>query len=157
MRKILWALLVAVSVAGIASCLKDDDYEPCVEKTLEQDQPLMTQFAASNSITTTADASGILYEIIEPGSDQHPTTSSRIVAKYEGKNMGGVVFDSGQFPEAYPLSNLIRGWQVILPKIGVGGKMKMIIPSSLAYGCNAPDAKVLNQPLYFDVELISIQ
>ncbi len=157
MKKIVLGLgIVTVFAAG---CLKnnDDDYKPCVVRTLEQDKPLMNKFATDSSITVTEDPSGILYQIIQPGSSTTPSKSSLIMAKYVGRNLSGVLFDSGQFDRPYALSGLISGWQIILPKIGVGGRMKMIIPSSLAYGCLGPTAAVYNQPLYFDVELISVQ
>ena len=153
MKKIfVFAALISVLTTG---CLKDDS-KPCKPKTLEQDMPGMTKFAADHSINTTKDESGILYEIINPGSDKKPNVNSKIVAKYVGLNLSGVQFDSGQFSEPYALSGLIEGWQIILQKIGEGGKMKMIIPSGLAYKCYAPTQSTLNQPLYFDVELISV-
>lgn len=141
----------------VYGCLKNDDYEPCQPRTLEQDMPAMTKFAADSSINTTQDASGLLYEIIDQGTGAVPTAGSRIVAKYTGRNLKGELFDSGQFPQPYPLSTLIQGWQIGIPKIRVGGKIKLIIPSSLAYGCYTNDARVLNQPLYFHVELISVE
>ena len=60
------------------------------------------------------------------------------------------------------LSNLIAGWHRGLPQIGVGGKITLYIPPSLAYG---PDA-IYNQGvevipanayMIFDIELLNIQ
>ncbi len=159
MKKILWPVPVVVAMIALVfvSCFKKKEVEPCVTRTLEQDMLLMTKFATDNSITTMKDPSGILFQIIEAGNATHPSSSSSIVVKYTGKNMSGTTFDSGTFDKAYPLSDLIKGWQIALPKIGVGGKMKAIMPSVLCYGCNAPSHAVLNQPLYFEIELVSIQ
>ncbi len=149
-------LVIAGLLVVIASgCLKSDKVEPCVVKTLEQDKAAMTPFAADSSITE--EANGILYKIITPGNATRPAINSLIVAKYVGKNLSGVQFDAGQFNQPIALSELIPGWQIIMPKIGVGGRVKMVIPSSLAYGCRAPARDVYNQPLYFDVELVSVQ
>lgn len=153
MKKILLATGLLATIA--LGCLKSDEVEPCVVKTIEQDKAVMTKFAADSSIIT-EDPSGILYQIITPGNATRPTANSLIVAKYVGKNLSGVQFDAGQFGEPIPLSDLISGWQIIMPKVGVGGRVKMIIPSSLAYGCRARTRDVLNQPLYFDVELVSV-
>jgi FKBP-type peptidyl-prolyl cis-trans isomerase FkpA len=47
-----------------------------------------------------------------------------------------------------PLNNLIAGWKEGLPYIGEGGKIKLVIPSHLAYN---------NGVLVFDVTLHYIQ
>jgi FKBP-type peptidyl-prolyl cis-trans isomerase len=70
--------------------------------------------------------------IIEKGNDSHPVASSTITVNYKGYYLDGDVFDEGQFFTA-PLSNLIEGWKEGIPLIGEGGKMKLIIPSHLAY------------------------
>jgi FKBP-type peptidyl-prolyl cis-trans isomerase FkpA len=45
-----------------------------------------------------------------------------------------------------------------LPKIQVGGHIKLLIPSHLAYGC-AGQAPLVpgDAPLYFDITLVSLQ
>jgi len=141
----------------LSACLKNKNEESCVTKTLEQDLPVMTQFATDSSITTERDEqTGLLYEILEPGNEVKPSVSSIITVKYVGRRMNGIQFDASESLR-YSLSQLIPGWQVALPKIGVGGKMKIIIPSSLAYGCYTLDPVVSNQPLYFYIELLKVE
>jgi len=51
---------------------------------------------------------------------------------------------------------LIAGWQIGLPLIHKGGEIKLIVPSSLAYGCgNGP--LPANSILYFDIHLVDVQ
>jgi FKBP-type peptidyl-prolyl cis-trans isomerase len=39
-----------------------------------------------------------------------------------------------------------------------GGHMKMVVPSSLAYGCTGiPGVIPPNTPLYFDIVLVNVQ
>ncbi|MCH5689531.1 FKBP-type peptidyl-prolyl cis-trans isomerase [Niabella sp. W65] len=56
---------------------------------------------------------------------------------------------------SFTLNGVIQGWTIGIPKIKAGGKIKMIIPSSLGYGCY--QGTRMNQPLYFYVELISVK
>jgi hypothetical protein len=54
------------------------------------------------------------------------------------------------------LGSLIPGWQIGLPLIHKGGEIKLIVPSSLAYGCgNGP--LPANSILYFDIHLVDVQ
>jgi FKBP-type peptidyl-prolyl cis-trans isomerase FkpA len=48
------------------------------------------------------------------------------------------------------------GWQIGLPKIGVGGHIIMLVPSGFAYGCTGYGPVPANAPLYFDVRLLQV-
>lgn len=120
----------------------------------EQDQ--MISFAKSHTINYTTDASGILYEIITPGNSTHPTVSNTVTVTYIGTLMNGNQFDAGTI--TYALSQLIQGWQIAVPKIGVGGEIKVLIPSSLGYGSAGAGSSIPgNSPLYFDIRLIAVK
>jgi FKBP-type peptidyl-prolyl cis-trans isomerase len=71
----------------------------------------------------------------------------------------GVIFessyDSGQ-PATFPLDGVIAGWTQGIPGMQVGGKRRLIIPASLAYGERASEKIPANSDLVFDVELVSI-
>lgn len=71
----------------------------------------------------------------------------------------GVIFesskDSGK-PASFPLSGVIQGWQQGVPGMKVGGKRRLVIPASLAYGDQASATIPANSDLVFDIELISI-
>ncbi|MCH5597004.1 FKBP-type peptidyl-prolyl cis-trans isomerase [Niabella ginsengisoli] len=159
MKKILLLLFVATSVFGIIGCLKnDDDYKPCVAKTLEEDMPAMTKFATDSAISTMQDASGLLYQIIDPGTGASPTSNSTVTAKYVGRTLDGKGFDSSYVRDPggtqFQLNGVIEGWTIGIPKIKEGGKIKLIIPSSLAYGCAYHPLQ--NQSLYFYIELVKV-
>jgi len=110
--------------------------------------------------------SGLLYEIIEPGDQSQMPTDDRDMVKvmYEGKLKDGQVFDSsyekGDTIE-FALNRVIRGWTEGMKLIGKGGKVKLYIPSDLAYGeYGQPRSQVPigpNEPLVFDIELIDIE
>jgi FKBP-type peptidyl-prolyl cis-trans isomerase FkpA len=50
----------------------------------------------------------------------------------------------------------IPGWQIGLPKIGVGGHIELFIPSALAWGCTGYGPVPANAPVYFDVKLLQV-
>jgi FKBP-type peptidyl-prolyl cis-trans isomerase len=157
MRKIIlgFAVLASLTVSPIG-CSKDNS--GCTEKTVASEQGAMQAFAATNSITTTAHSSGIQYQIINPGSGAAPTINSRVKVKYTGKFMDGTVFDS-QPTNAIelPLNGVIAGWQIGIPLIQKGGTIKLIIPSSLAYGCAGRSPTIPSYSiLYFEVELVDV-
>lgn len=152
---VIAALLI--SVAAMSGCIKNDDpVEPCTPKTAESELPVMTKFAADSSISTTLDASGLMYQIIDAGTGAAPSANSNITFKYRVHSMSGSKLEENMSGISYPLNNLIPAWQIALPKIKAGRKIKIISPSKLAYGCN-PNHPLANQPLYFYIELVSVQ
>jgi FKBP-type peptidyl-prolyl cis-trans isomerase len=111
----------------------------------------MVAFCNARNINFTTDTSGILYQIITPGSTKRPNLCETISMTYTGTLLNGTQFDAGTI--SYPLSQLILGWQIAVPKIGKGGRIKVVIPSSLAYGAQANGGIPANSPLYFDIVL----
>ena len=159
MRKLAgFMVLMAFVVTG---CMKSNDNGTCSPQPVAKELPLMQKFAADSSITATQDPTGILYEIIDPGTGTTPTATDSITINYVGRFVpNGQQFDVGN-NVTFKLSGLIEGWQIGIPKIKVGGKIKLIIQSSLAYGCTGagnPYTDLItippNQPLYFYVELL---
>jgi FKBP-type peptidyl-prolyl cis-trans isomerase FkpA len=112
---------------------------------------LMIAFCNNNGITYTLHSSGILYQIITQGDTAKLNLCNSLTMTYTGKLMTGIQFDAGKI--TYPLKDLIVGWQIAVPFIGKGGKIKMVIPSSLAYGPNANGSIPANSPLYFEMSV----
>lgn len=153
-------VLMAFVVTG---CMKSNDNGTCSPQPVAKELPAMQKFAADSSITATQDPTGILYEIIDPGTGATPALSDSITISYVGRFLNGQQFDAGN-NVTFKLSGLIEGWQIGIPKIKAGGKIKLIIQSSLAYGCTGfvdPYTGQVyipaNQPLYFYVELQGIK
>ena len=96
------------------------------------------------------------------GTGKEVAAGATITAHYTGASaLTGIIFesskDSGQ-PATFPLSNVIQGWQQGVPGMKEGGTRRLIIPSSLAYGeQGSPPTIAANEPLVFDIDLVSIQ
>lgn len=121
------ALSAIVIFVSLNSCNKKDDTVP-----YDNDRATIEQYATDNQLNGQFTSSGLYYVIEEPGTANHPTLSSNITIAYNGYRMDGTVFDKSDFV-TFPLSNLILGWQEGIPYIGEGGKIKLVVPSYLAY------------------------
>lgn len=106
--------------------------------------------------------SGLQYEVLEEGEGEvSPGPDDVVTVHYEGRLLDGTVFDSsisrGE-PVDLPVSGVIPGWVEILQLMHVGDKLKVTIPSELAYGEASPSPVIPpNSILVFEMELLEIQ
>ena len=153
--------LILVGIALLSACSKSDKTDPqptaCTltaqykNDSSATQRALMVAFCNNNGITYTIHPSGILYQITASGDTAKPNLCTSLTMTYTGKLMTGIQFDKGTI--TYALKDLIVGWQIAVPLIGKGGKIKMVIPSSLGYGPNANGSIPANSPLYFEMSL----
>lgn len=104
---------------------------------------------------------GIYYEVLKSGKGPQPKADDTVVVHYTGTLLNGKVFDSSVkrgVPLRMKLDQVIRGWQIVVPKMHVGDKWKVYIPAKLAYGERGA-GKVIgpNEPLIFEMELLNIE
>ena len=137
------------------SCLKN---KGCSPRTPSSESAEMMAFATANGITPITHSSGLLYQVINPGSGPTASTSSTVYITYVGKLLDGTVFDQQANASAtgWPLNQLIEGWRVGIPLIQKGGEIKLIVPSSMAYGCQKYGVIPSNAILYFDITLVNV-
>lgn len=114
---------------------------------------------AEKGVQTLAD--GLQYKIITPGTGEVPTDSSVVTVDYEGKLIGGKVFDSsyerGQ-PATFAVGDVIKGWQEALSKMKTGATWEVVVPADLAYGkTGIPGHIGPNETLVFKIHLISVK
>lgn len=133
----------------------------CTPVSPQAEESQITAYAKANDIKAVKHSSGIFYEILDAGAGTTtPALNSRVFITYTGKLLDGTQFDQGTDPSktGWPLGSLIEGWQIGLPLITKGGRIKLIIPSSLAYGCIGSGAAIPpNSVLYFDINLADVK
>ena len=112
-----------------------------------------------DGVTTTA--SGLQYEIVKKADGPQPKATDVVTVHYEGRLTDGTVFDSSierGSPIDLPVSGVIPGWVEALQLMHVGEKIKLYIPSELAYGAQSPSPAIpANSVLVFDMELLGIK
>lgn len=101
----------------------------------------------------------IQYQILKEGDGAHPKSDSTIKAHYRGCLLNGKEFDSSykrNQPFTARLTQLIKGWQHVIPLMKEGSLWRLWIPSEFAYGDNGTGGIPGGATLQFDVELIQI-
>jgi FKBP-type peptidyl-prolyl cis-trans isomerase FkpA len=156
--KKLFVVFVVVGIVVFFGCNKNlPDTPACTSKSPDADSTALLNYARDSSIQVTKD-SGMYYHIIDSGNSNRPIYSSNIIVSYVGRLMSGIIFDSASNSNlnGARLNGLITGWQIALPKIGVGGHIVMLIPSGYGYGCTGYGPVPGDSPLYFDVRLLQV-
>jgi peptidylprolyl isomerase/FKBP-type peptidyl-prolyl cis-trans isomerase FklB len=105
-------------------------------------------------------ASGLQYEVIKKGEGKNAGPSDSVKVEYTGKLINGTEFDStakrGE-PAEFQVDQVIKGWSEALQLMNPGSKLRLVIPSDLAYGENGAAPMIEpNSVLVFDVEMLSI-
>ena len=107
-------------------------------------------------------ATGMVFISVSEGKGATPDKSDRVSVIYEGKLIDGTVFDSsakhnGGQPVSMTLSGIIPCWTEALQLMKVGGKSRVVCPSSLAYGDRGAMPTILpGAALEFSIELVDI-
>lgn len=159
MKRLLLGFALMLVAFLPMSCLKSGG-SSCTPVTAKDDEPKLLAYATANGITPTKHSSGLYYEIITTGTGPTPGAGSKIKVKYTGRFSDNTIFDKMDTPptEGWLLNSLIEGWQVGIPLISKGGRIKLLIPSAMAYGCGGvPGAIPSNAVLFFDIELVDVQ
>lgn len=154
MRKIALVLLALPLLFSTTGCIKDNG---CQDRTIQSEQGAIDAYVAANSITPTTHSSGIVYQITTVGTGVSPTITSTVAVRYVGKLLDGTVFDSQTgTPVQFQVGGTVPGFQLGLQLLKEGGTMKLLIPSSLAYGCTGNGPVPGNAIVYFEIELVDV-
>ncbi|MCK5852142.1 FKBP-type peptidyl-prolyl cis-trans isomerase [bacterium] len=105
--------------------------------------------------------SGLQYIVITEGKGNAPTDDDTVSVDYVGTLIDGTEFDSsykrGQ-PATFPVKGVIKGWTEALKLMKPGSKLKLFIPSDLAYGERGAGNEIgPDATLIFEVELKEIK
>ncbi|MGZ5189943.1 MAG: FKBP-type peptidyl-prolyl cis-trans isomerase [Flavisolibacter sp.] len=121
------------------------------------DQQIIGKAMRFSQTDITDSIEGVYYKIINPGTGNKVSVTDTVTVHYKGYLFGsGEIFDQTRNkPATFPLNRLIKGWQLVIPLLKVGGKIKIVIPSSQAYSIRPRAAKIPpNSILVFEVEVL---
>ncbi len=100
---------------------------------------------------------------LAPGNGREAKVGDKVSVHYTGTLTNGDKFDSSRdsgspFEFTLGKGQVIKGWDQGVVGMKVGGKRKLTIPSSLAYGDRGAGAKIPpGATLNFDIELLAIK
>ena len=142
MSRLLWSLSAVVLLVGSSGCSSSNtpsspSSQPRGEFA-QLDLRVGTGTAASTGRSLTVNYTGWLYDPARPESK-------------------GTQFDTGTYPFVLGAGAVIRGWDLGLVGMRVGGLRRLTIPPELAYGASGRDRIPGNATLVFDIELLSVQ
>lgn len=104
----------------------------------------------------------LLIEDIQPGDGKAVVRGALITTQYRGTLEDGTVFDSSYergkpFQCVIGSGRVIKGWDIGLLGMKVGGKRKLFVPAHLAYGERQVGAHIKpNSNLHFEIELLEV-
>ena len=137
---VVWLIvgIVLAVMAAAALAVQGDDF--------------LTRNARAKGVVTTA--SGLQYQVIEPGSGAKPTDTDVALVMYEGKLLDGTTFDKSQQPTPFPVTGVVPGFSEGLKLMPKGAKYKFWIRPELGYGAETKGPIPGNSTLVFEVELL---
>ncbi|KAJ3207475.1 peptidylprolyl isomerase fpr4 [Entophlyctis luteolus] len=117
---------------------------------------------ASSQKKVTKHPNGMIIEEVVEGSGPIAKVGSRVGVRYVGKLTNGKVFDSSTTGKPFEFKlgkgEVIKGWDIGVNGMKVGGARKLTIPPALAYGAQgAPPDIPKNATLVFEVKLLTIK
>jgi len=122
------------------------------------DDAKIQNYLIAKNLTATKDLSRVYYIVVAEGTGSDVITNeSTLTLKYTGRFLDGTSFDSstdGTFSTT--LNSVITGWG-LLTKFKAGTKVRLFIPSDLAYGTGGRNSIPPNAVLDFDIEIVSVK
>lgn len=105
---------------------------------------------------------GLQIEDLKVGTGPEAKTGYAVAVNYLGTLENGTKFDSSYdrnepFQFVLGAGQVIKGWDIGVAGMKVGGKRKLIISSNLAYGERGIGPIPPNSILVFEVELLAVQ
>ncbi len=161
MKKLKYLLLILFLAGAIASCKKNNfvdtfDYEA----QFKLDTTTIRSFAVTNNLAVgKVNEYGVFYQVLAPGTGSATYgPNTQIKVNYKGRLLNGTGFDSTAVnqPRTFTLGNMIPGWQIGVPLIQKGGKIRLLIPSYYGYGNRANGPIPANSVLDFTIELVDV-
>ena len=107
---------------------------------------------------------GLIIEDLVVGEGAEAQDYNKVVVDYTGSLADGSVFDSSMNPGREPFTftlgagSVIKGWDLGVEGMKVGGKRKLTIPPELGYGDQgAGDVIPPGATLIFEVDLLEVE
>ncbi|MGQ0627941.1 MAG: FKBP-type peptidyl-prolyl cis-trans isomerase [Phycisphaerales bacterium] len=159
-------VLVASALFGLAAAQAQPPSTPATTPAAPPAAPAATPASTpppvsvpAKAITRTEKPGGLVVEDLTLGTGYEIKVTDHIVANYRGiLKDTGAEFDASKpgMPFVAQVNKLIKGWQEGVVGMKVGGKRRLTIPHTLAYGDKgAPPRIPPKADLVFELEIVS--
>jgi FKBP-type peptidyl-prolyl cis-trans isomerase FkpA len=148
------SLFYAIKIQDVKTATEFDSYR--YEVVTKRDDKTIQDYLKTNNINAEQDTSGLRYVIHNQTGNKKPAVTDCIEIKYDGRMLqNGRSFDAGTI--TMPLSNMIYGWQIGIPKLSEGDSATLYVPSRLGYGPRGQGRIPPDAILVFDVTLLHVK
>ena len=124
------------------------------------DENDLIEYAIEKGLDVKRTDSGMYYVVEEMGTGSTMVNGQPFKAHYSGYFLDGKIFDSSYQrgePIASTVGSMVRAWNEALMTFPVGTKVKLLIPSKLAYGDRGfPGFVPPNSSLVFDMHILAV-
>lgn len=137
-----------------------------IQKQLSIDEQVIKSYLAKNNVQANKVGLGTYVQVINQGSGPKVENGKFVSLMYKGQTLEGKVFDTNMdnsFNHTDPLrfvvggSPMIKGFEEGIQGLSKGAKVRLFIPSPLAYGAQSPSPDIkANENLIFDIEVVDI-
>jgi FKBP-type peptidyl-prolyl cis-trans isomerase len=156
------AVIAALALAG---CAAQNSSTMSEKKSQPQAQAAATPAPAAVSPTASAPAAfpaGLTVNDTEMGTGAEAVAGKMVTVHYTGRLITGRKFDSSldrgtPFNFRLGAGQVIKGWDLGVAGMKVGGKRQLTIAPELGYGAQDMGVIPPNSTLVFDVELLGVQ
>ncbi|KAI1157167.1 hypothetical protein F4825DRAFT_5682 [Nemania diffusa] len=104
---------------------------------------------------------GVTIDDRKVGSGRAVKKGNKVEVRYIGKLTDGKVFDSNKKGKPFSFKagagDVIKGWDIGIQGMSVGGERRLTIPAHLAYGSKGQAGIPGNSSLIFDIKLLGIK
>ncbi|HEY0610514.1 MAG TPA: FKBP-type peptidyl-prolyl cis-trans isomerase [Chitinophaga sp.] len=145
-----------------SGCAKKDNVT-LLEDASDVADNQIEQYIRSHNIDAIRDATGLYFQILDPGDSIHYMLSLDNIPTimYTRRLLDDKQIDASLSPTNFnnrKLKDHIAGWQIGLQKIAKGGKILLIIPPTLGFGNVAVDDKIpANSVLVCELTLVDFK
>ncbi|KAH3682703.1 hypothetical protein WICPIJ_006331 [Wickerhamomyces pijperi] len=112
-------------------------------------------------VTTKTLAGGVVVEDRTVGKGPAAKSGSKVGVRYIGKLKNGSIFDKNTSGKPFNFNlgkgEVIKGWDIGVVGMAVGGERRIVIPAPFAYGKKKLPGIPANSELTFDVKLVSLK
>jgi FKBP-type peptidyl-prolyl cis-trans isomerase len=164
MKRILFRIgkiaIIGIFIIFVFNACTDDNSYLKQQQLYAKEQATLQQYIKDHNITVAPTSDGLYYIETLKGTGERASYGRTISVNYEGRFLNDTVFDSSKgvpFEFTVGYGQVITGWDEAVQLMRDGGKARLIVPSTIAYGNYGSGIIPPFTTLIFDIEITNVQ